>query len=70
MPGTKVHYNSKLPIPSSFKSQGEGECGETGCISGYHGVVNCKNCLKIVAEEKAQSFASMKQMFAIQIKEI
>ena len=55
-----IHYNSSMKIPSTFKSQGEGECGQHGTITGWHGVVSCKNCLKIIQKEKAQAFASMK----------
>jgi len=60
MPESTIHYSSTMPIPSSFKSQGQGECGGKGYISGWHGVVNCKKCLKIIAQEKCKSFVLVK----------
>lgn len=59
MADTTIHYSTTLSL-IILKSQGQGECGTSGYISGYHGMITCKNCLVIVAKEKAQSFASVK----------
>lgn len=51
-----IHYNAALPLPGTFKSQGQGECGAEGFITGWHGAVNCPACLEIIAAEKSKSF--------------
>lgn len=60
MPDTTIHYNSSIPFPHTFKSQGQGECGKTGYITGYPGVVSCKACQKIADAEKAMSITAIK----------
>ena len=46
-----IHYNSVMPL-TVLRAVGQGECGQSGDISGYHGMVNCKKCLEIIKKEK------------------
>jgi len=47
----KIHYSQTLKL-TILKSEGHAECGRYGTISGYHGMVTCPSCLKIIEQEK------------------
>lgn len=46
-----IHYSSTLKL-TILKSQGYGECGEHGLISGYEGMITCSECKKIIEQEE------------------
>ncbi len=54
-----THYSSALSL-MKFKSQGQGDCGRTGYISGYRAAINCKTCLKIYEEDKNKLLSATK----------
>jgi len=46
-----IHYSPRLKL-TILKSEGEGQCGKTGLISGYEGMITCKRCKQLFNEEK------------------
>jgi hypothetical protein len=59
-----IHYSSSLKL-TIMKSQGQGDCGKAGYISGYRGLVSCKACVQIMEQEAAQSQILKAQMGAM-----
>ena len=47
-----IHYSPWLSL-TVLKSDGEGECGAMGSISGYEGMITCNTCRKLLEEERA-----------------
>ena len=62
MASETIHFNSSMKLPGTFKSQGQGECGRSGYITGWPGVVTCKACQKVVKAEQTQAFRSIKNV--------
>jgi hypothetical protein len=46
----EIHYSPFLKL-TILRSEGDGLCGETGSISGYHGMITCQECKQLVREE-------------------
>ena len=51
-----IHYNSTMSL-TVLRAVGQGECGKSGTISGYHGMVTCKRCLEIIKKEQSTASA-------------
>lgn len=51
---TVIHYSHALSL-TIMKSEGTGDCGESGVVSGYWGLVKgCKRCKRIIEKEKKE----------------
>ena len=47
-----IHYNEHMSL-LRLRSEGEGTCGKSGPISGYHGMVTCEECQEVISVEVA-----------------